>query len=62
MRLLGGVSMRAFAAIVATLFGIGFFFVIVGVFGLPAAIVGLVVFVALAAVMFRRPQAEGVPR
>jgi hypothetical protein len=40
----------------------GFFFAIVGVFGLPAAIVALVLFIALAFVLFRRPQAGGIPR
>jgi hypothetical protein len=66
---LGGLSMRSvisamhlFGAIAVTLIGIGFFFAIVGVFGLPAAIVALVLFIALAAVLFRRPQAEGIPR
>jgi hypothetical protein len=66
---LGGLSMRSvisamhlFGAIAVTLIGIGFFFAIVGVFGLPAAIVALVLFIALAAVLFRRPQAEGIPQ
>jgi hypothetical protein len=66
---LGGMSMRRrisvmllFGAIAATLIGIGFFFAIVGVFGLPVAIAALVVFIALASVLFRRPQAEGIPR
>jgi hypothetical protein len=67
--MLGGVSVRSvisamhlFGAIAVTLIGAGFFFAIVGVFGLPAAIVALVLFIALAAVIFRRPQAEGIPR
>jgi hypothetical protein len=54
--------MHFFGAIAVTLMCIGFFFAIVGVFGLPAAIVALVLFIALAAVIFRRPQAEGIPR
>jgi hypothetical protein len=62
MLLLGGIGMRAFGAIAVTLVGIGFFFVIVGVFGLSAAIAALVLFIVLAAAIFRRPQAEGVPR
>jgi hypothetical protein len=69
MFLLGRVSVRSvisamhlFGAIAATLIGIGFFFAIVGVFGLPAAMVALALFIALASVLFRRPQAEGVPR
>jgi hypothetical protein len=55
-------AMRLFGAIGATLIGIGFFFAIVGVFGLPAAIAALAVFIALASMLFRRPQAEGIPR
>jgi hypothetical protein len=55
-------AMHLFGAIAVTLIGIGFFFAIVGVFGLPAAIVALVLFIALAAVLFRRPQAEGIPQ
>jgi hypothetical protein len=55
-------AMHLVGAIAVTLIGIGFFFAIVGVFGLAAAIVALALFVALASVLFRRPQAEGVPR
>jgi hypothetical protein len=69
MLLLGDISvwtvifvMHLFGAIAVTLIGIGFFFAIVGVFGMPAAIVALALFIALAAVLFRRPQAEGIPR
>ena len=69
MLMLGDISVRSvisamhlFGAIAVTLIGIGFFFAIVGVFGLPAAIGALVVFIALASVLFRRPQAEGIPR
>jgi hypothetical protein len=69
MLLLGDMSVRSvisamhlFGAIAVTLIGVGFFFAIVGVFGLPAAIVALVLFIALASVLFSRPQAEGVPR
>jgi hypothetical protein len=69
MLLLGDLSVRSvisamhlFAAIAATLIGVGFFFAIVGVFGMPAAIAALVLFIALASVLFRRPQAGGVPR
>lgn len=43
----------------AALIGVLFFFVIIGVFGLPASIIALVVFVAGALLIFRRPQAEG---
>jgi uncharacterized membrane protein len=45
------------SAILATLIGIAFFNLVIGVFGLPAAIVSLVLFVALAVMVFRRPQA-----
>ena len=67
--MLGGVSMgrlisatHLFGAIAVTLIGMGFFFAIVGVFGLPVAILALVLFIALAFVLFRRPQTEGIPR
>jgi hypothetical protein len=67
--MLGGVRVRSlisamhlFGAIAVTLIGVGFFFAIVGVFGLAVAIVALLVFIALASVLFRRPQAEGIPR
>jgi hypothetical protein len=45
-------------AIFAALSGIAFFFVIIGVFGLSASIAALVLFAALAVLIFRRPQAE----
>jgi hypothetical protein len=45
-------------AVVATLLGVAFFFVIIGVFGLSASIAALVVFIALALFIFRRPQYE----
>ena len=47
---------RAAAAILAGVLGVGFFFAIVGVFGLPAAIAALLLFVVLACLIFRRPQ------
>jgi hypothetical protein len=37
---------------------VAFFFTIIGVFGLPASIIALVLFVALAVAVSRRPQAE----
>jgi hypothetical protein len=43
-------------ATVATMLGVVFFFVIIGVFGLSASIAALVAFVALALFIFRRPQ------
>ena len=45
---------RAFGAIVATLIGLAFFFVITGVVGVLASIVALGLFVVLAIVIFRR--------
>ena len=48
-------------AITVILAGVVFFFAIVGVFGLPAAIIALVLFIALAVLIFRRAQAEGDP-
>jgi hypothetical protein len=49
---------RAFGAIVATLIGIAFFFVIAGVVSVPASIAALVLFILLAIVIFRRPQVK----
>ena len=49
-------------AIAAALIGVTFFFAIIGVFGLTAAIAALALFVALALLTFRRPQAEGTQR
>jgi hypothetical protein len=49
-------------AISVALIGTAFFFVIVGVFGLTAASGALALFVALALLTFRRPQAEGTQR
>jgi hypothetical protein len=45
-------------AIIAALVGVTFFFVIIGVFGLPASMIALAAFIALALFVFRRPQAE----
>jgi hypothetical protein len=39
-----------------------FFNIIIGVFGLWAAIVGLLPFISLAMVIFRRPQKETAPQ
>jgi hypothetical protein len=52
-------AMRATGVVIATLLGAVFFFVIIGVFGLSEAIVGLLVFVSLALLVFRRPQTKG---
>jgi hypothetical protein len=48
--------------VVATLFGVAFFFAIIGVFGLSASITALVLFVALAVFIFRRPQDQETGR
>ena len=47
---------RGFGAIVTTLIGVAFFFVIAGAVGLSASIVALALFIVLAIVVFRRPQ------
>jgi hypothetical protein len=52
-------AVRATGLVIATLIGAIFFFVIIGVFGLPEAIVGLFVFVFVALLIFRRPQTKG---
>ena len=55
-----GTGVRRFiGAVTATLIGTAFFFVIVGVFGLPASIGAGILFIVLALLIFRRPQAEG---
>jgi hypothetical protein len=50
---------RATGAVVTTLLGVAFFNVLIGVFGLTEAIIGLVLFVSLAIVILRRPQTGG---
>jgi hypothetical protein len=45
-------------AVVAALLGVIFFFAIVGVFGLSSSIAALLLFIALALMVFRRPQSE----
>jgi hypothetical protein len=55
-----GTGVRRFiGAVAATLIGTLFFFVIVGVFGLPASIGAGILFIGLALLIFRCPQAEG---
>jgi hypothetical protein len=46
-------------ALLALLVGVGFFFAIIGVFGLTTAIVSLLIFVALAAILAIIPQPGG---
>jgi len=65
MLLLGGVSMHTptskghfVGAVVAALLGVVFFFAIVGVFGPRSSIAALLLFIALALMVFRRPQSE----
>jgi hypothetical protein len=53
---------RWFVAAIAALVGIVFFFVIIGVFGLPTSIVALVIFIALSLTIFRLPQDEETQR
>jgi hypothetical protein len=61
VRVLGILMRRLIGAVIVILLGVAFFFTIVGVFGLPAAIIGLVLFIALALLITRRAQAEGDP-
>lgn len=49
---------RLLGAICATLLGVAFFFTIIGVFGLPASIFALALFIALVVAISRRPQIE----
>jgi hypothetical protein len=54
-----GTGVRRFiGAVATTLIGTAFFFLIVGVFGLPAAIGAGILFVVLALLIFTRPQAK----
>jgi hypothetical protein len=50
---------RAIGVAVTTLLGVAFFNALIGVFGLPEAIIALVLFVSLAIVILRRPQTGG---
>jgi len=50
---------RATGVVVTTLLGVAFFNALIGVFGLSEAIIALVLFVALAIVILRRPQTGG---
>jgi hypothetical protein len=62
MRTTAPAASSLLGAIAVALIGTAFFFAIIGVFGLTAAIVALALFVALALLTFRRPQAEGTQR
>ena len=49
---------RLLGAIGVAVLGVAFFFVIIGVFGLPASMIALVLFIALTLAISRRPQTE----
>ena len=53
---------RLAGAIAAALIGVTVFFAIIGVFGLAGAIGALALFLVLALLTFRCPQAEGTQR
>jgi Ca2+/Na+ antiporter len=53
---------HAVGVVIPPLLGAAFFNIIIGVFGLSAAIVGLLLFISLAIVIFRRPQKESAPQ
>jgi uncharacterized membrane protein YbaN (DUF454 family) len=44
---------------IVALIGVGFFFALIGVFGLSASIASLIVFILLALWIFHRPQPSG---
>jgi hypothetical protein len=46
-----------FGAVAAALLGVAFFFAIIGVFGFGYAVAALLLFIAVALLLFRRPQA-----
>jgi hypothetical protein len=49
---------RVMGAVLTTLLGFTFFNALIGVFGLSAAVIALLLFLALAVLIFRRPQTE----
>jgi len=49
---------RGIGVVLTTLFGFGFFNVLIGVFGLLAAIIALVLFISLSTLIFRWAQPE----
>jgi hypothetical protein len=49
---------RAMGVALTTLLGFAFFNALIGVFGLSAAVIALLLFIALAVLIFRRPQTE----
>jgi hypothetical protein len=50
---------HAIGVVVTTLLGGAFFNALIGVFGLSAAIIALLLFISLAIVILRRPQTGG---
>ena len=58
MKMLLTRALRFVGILAVTLIGVAFFFAIIGVFGLPAAIGALALFVVLALLTFRCRQAE----
>jgi hypothetical protein len=49
---------RAMGVVLTTLLGFTFFNALIGVFGLSAAVIALLLFIASAVLIFRRPQTE----
>jgi hypothetical protein len=49
---------RAMGAALTMLLGFAFFNALIGVFGLSAAVIALLLFIALSVLIFRRPQTE----
>jgi hypothetical protein len=49
---------RAIGVVLTTLLGFAFFNALIGVFGLSAAVIALLLFIALAVLIFRLPQTE----
>jgi hypothetical protein len=49
---------RAIGVALTTLLGFAFFNALIGVFGLSAAVIALLLFIALSVLIFRRPQTE----
>jgi hypothetical protein len=49
---------RAMGVVLTTLLGFAFFNALIGVFGLSPAVIALLLFIALAVLIFRRPQTE----
>ncbi len=61
MKVFHGHAKRWLGSLLTLLLGAAFFFIIIGVFGMPASLGGLGAFVVIAIAIFRRPQ-EGRPQ